>query len=183
MGTKTILAVASASLLAASPFLHLGKKALWIPFWPASKQTVYESSTCAWTGPECPSFEDLHALTDALVNEGPVPPGFTRSRHVAHEIARTTGAIDWLGRHEIQVTVREGAEELDSVRLYLDDDLMSEATRVNGTIVECADEAEATLSFFLPWLPPFTVKLVMQGSDGRDEESSITIGRVSRPSR
>jgi len=96
------------------------------------------------------------------------------------EIARTTGAVDWLDRHEIELTVKAGAERLRSAELFIDDRSMSEATRENGLIVETAGEARAVLRFFLPRLPPYTVKLVLHGADGKDEGSSFSVGRSSR---
>jgi len=57
---------------------------------------------------------------------------------------------------------------------------MSQATRENGLIVETTGEARAVLRFFLPWLPPYTVKLVLHGADGKDEGSSFSVGRSSR---
>jgi hypothetical protein len=81
-----------------------------------------------------------------------------------------------MGRHEIQLRVTDGVGKLAAAKLYLDDDLVGDATLDNGRIVDRGDESEATLEFFLPWIPKFTVTLITNYRDGNMEESSYSIG-------
>jgi hypothetical protein len=150
---------------------------LWIPYWPCSPRTVHESS--GWSAislPENPRLEDLESLNHALACRDPLPPGFSTPSHEKRALARTTGAVDWFGRHEIQLRVTDGLGRLASAKLYLDDALVSEATVENGRIVDRGDESEAALEFFLPWIPHFTVTLITDDWDGKTEESSYSIG-------
>jgi hypothetical protein len=176
----TIAGVGAASLLGALSLASRGTRGLWIPYFPCTPQVVYETSSCGWSGPECPSDDQISALSGVLVHGDPFPPGFTMTYRVERETARTTGAVDWLGRHEIEVTVRASTDALASASLYLDDRLVSEANDENGCVFRYGDDAEAVLSFFVPWVPPYTVELVTRASDGKESKSSIAVGRSSR---
>jgi len=99
--------------------------------------------------------------------------------HARHVVARATGVVDWLGRHEVQVKVTSGVGELASAKLYLGYELVSQATLDGGGIVDRADGSEGTLGFFLPWIPHFTLTLITEDRDGRMEEESLSIGRSS----
>jgi hypothetical protein len=181
MGVKLVLALSVvATPLVVVPFVHLGTKVIWIPFYPCGSRTIDEGSSCGFTGTQSPTDQEMAAMCDALVKGEPPPPGFVMSSF-EHEIARTTGVIDWFGRHEVEVTATAPADRLQSARLYLDDALVSEATHENGGVVESTGEAKAALRFFLPWLAPYTVRLVKVGADGRELESSRTVGHA-RPS-
>jgi hypothetical protein len=150
---------------------------LWIPFWPCSPRTVYGSSWSSRTFSKDATREDIDAFNRAWVCHDPLPSGFVAAGPERREQARTTGAVDWFGRHEIQVRVTAAASELASAKLYLDDDLVGEASLDDGKIVQRGDEAEATLEFFLPWIPQFTLTLITDDLDGRIEESTYSIGR------
>ncbi len=178
MSKKALLFLAP--VLSALPFLPFGTRALWIPYWPCPPKTVYAASWCCFSGLECVELEDLKALNRALARGDPLPPGYSASAHRSHEIARTTGSVDWFGRHEIALVVGDAMENLRSARLYLDDELVDEADWENGQMTDLSDEAQASFRFFLPWRPPFTVKLITENWDGREDESSLTIGHVAR---
>jgi hypothetical protein len=60
--------------------------------------------------------------------------------------------------------------------LYLDDELVDQASWENGKLADQGEDAEASLKFFLPWIQHFEVKLVTEDWDGRTEESSVCIG-------
>ncbi len=149
---------------------------LWIPFWPCSPRTVHEVSLSAVSWPEHPTLDDLDTFSHALVCRDPLPPGFPTPGHEKRELARTTGAVDWMGRHEIRLRVTDGVGKLAAAKLYLDDDLVSEATLEDGRIVDRGEDSEATLEFFLPWVPSFTITLITNDRDGNMEESSFSIG-------
>jgi hypothetical protein len=183
MRTRTIISLAAVPALCTLPFLHLGTRALWIPYWPCPPRTVHETSSCSFAGPECPEIEDVSALNDALFRGDPPPPGFSITGHTKREIARTTGAVDWFGRHEIALSITDGMERLRSARLYLDDELVDEATWENGKLADRAVEAEASLRLFLPWIPYFKVRLVTEDWNGRTEESSFSIGHAPSKSK
>jgi hypothetical protein len=156
---------------------------LWIPFWPCSPRTVHESSWSTCALPENSTLDDLEVFNRAMVCHEPLPPGFPTPGHERRELARTTGAVDWMGRHEIQLRVTDGVGKLASAKLYLDYEIVSEATLDDGRIVDRGDESEATLDLFLPWIPQFTVTLITDDRDGRTEESSLSLGRSSLSSR
>jgi hypothetical protein len=149
---------------------------LWIPFWPCSQRTVHESSSSVCALPVNSTLEDLEVFNRAMVCGDPLPPGFPTPDHARRTLARTTGAVDWMGRHEIQLHVTDGLGRLAAAKLYLDDELVSEATLDNGGIVEHGDESDATLHFFLPWIPRFKVTLVTDDWEGKMEESSFWMG-------
>lgn len=150
---------------------------LWIPFWPCSERTVHDSSSSVCALPENPTLDDLEVLNRALACHDPLPPGFPTPSHERRTLARTTGAVDWMGRHEIELHVTDGLGRLAAAKLYLNDELVGEATLDNGGIVDRGDASEATLTFFLPWIPRFTVTLITDDRDGKMEESSFSIGR------
>jgi hypothetical protein len=154
---------------------------LWIPFWPCSPREVLKWSSCAL--PKNLTLDDLEVFTRAMACHDPLPPGFPAPSHETSDFACTTGAVDWMGRHEIQLRHTNGVGRLASAKLYLDGDLVSEASLDDGTIVDRGDESEATLHFFLPWLPNFTVTLITDDPDGQMEESSFSIGHSSLSSR
>ena len=165
--------------------LGLGFKphGLWIPYWPLPPRTIYDCSSSAFSGPRNPTTEELEAFNRAVTCHDPVPAGFTLSGHARRVLARTTGSVDWLGRHEIQVSVTDGSGRLASARLYLGNELVSEASLEDGRIVDHGDEDEGTLDFFLPWLPHFTVTLITNDQDGQLEEESLTIGSLALESK
>lgn len=150
---------------------------LWIPFWPCSPRTVHESWWSSWALPKNWTLDDMSAFNRAMVCHDPLPPGFPTPDHEQRELARTTGAVDWIGRHEVQLRITDGVGKIAAAKLYIDDDLVSEATLENGRVVDRGDESQATLDFFLPWLPQFTVTLITDDRDGRMAESSFSIGR------
>jgi hypothetical protein len=150
---------------------------LWIPYWPCSERTVHDSTSSACALPENSTLHDLEVLNRAMACHDPLPPGFPTPSHERRTLARTTGAVDWMGRHEIQLHVTDGVGRIAAAKLYLDDELVSEATSDNGGSVDRGDESEATLTFFLPWIPRFTVTLITDDRDGKMEESSFSIGR------
>jgi hypothetical protein len=179
MSMKVILAIAvGIVLLCAAALPHIGTRALWIPYCPCLPQSVYDNAGFAFNGPECPTPEQIRALHEAAAHHGPMPQGFVITGSYSSTSAFTTGLIDWLGRHELELRVRDGVESLQSARLYIGDRIVGEATRENGGIVDDSVDAEAHLKFFLPWLPPYTVRLVKLRADGKESESSITIGRT-----
>jgi hypothetical protein len=165
--------------LCGSPFVRHRHEGALDPYWPCPPRTVYETSFCGFSGPECPETDALSAVNRAITRGDPLPPGFVLTRARQSETARTTGAVDWFGRHELALSVRTGMAELRAARLYLDDELVDEATWENGKLADLGDEAEASLRFFLPWIPCFRVKLVTENWDGRTEESSFSVGRSS----
>ena len=175
MRNRLILSLAAVPALGALPFLHLGTRALWIPYWPCPPRTVYGTSMCCFSGPDCQETDDLSALSGALVRGEPPPPGFSVG-HIRRESASTTGVVDWFGWHELAVSVRDEMEKLRSARLYLDGELVDEASWENGKLADQGEDAEASLKFFLPWIQHFEVKLITEGWDGRTEESSVCIG-------
>jgi hypothetical protein len=161
--------------------LGLGVKphGLWIPYWPLSQRTIYDCSTSSWPGLKNPTPEELAAFNRAIACQNPPPPGFTLDGPPQHVVARTTGVVNWLGRHQVQVKVTNGGRALASAKLYLAYELVSEATLDNGAIVDRAEGSEVTLDLFLPWIPHFTLALITEGRDGKLEESSLSIGRSS----
>jgi hypothetical protein len=182
MGAKALLAVTVvAAPLVVLPFLHLGIKAIWIPFYPCGSRTIHESSSYEFKKPQSATSEETAAFGIALGNGDRLPSGFEVSHH-EHELARTTGVVDWFGRHEVEVTVTAPEDDLRSTRLYIDDDLVSEATPENGDLTHSSGEAKAVMRFFLPWLAPYTVRLVRVDGQGHELDSSVTIGR-SAPAR
>ena len=152
---------------------------LWIPYWPFPARTIYDCSTSTWSGPKNQTMEELRALNHATTCKDPPPPGFTMEGHPRHVVARTTGVVDWLGRHEVQVKVTGSVGELASAKLYLGYELVSQATLDDGGIVDRADGSEATLDFFLPWIPHFTLTLITEDRDGEMEEEWLSIGSSS----
>src|ERR1043165_4567162 len=70
---------------------------LWIPYWPCSERTAYESASCALS--KNATLDDLEALNRAFACHDPLPPGFPTPSHERRTLARTTGAVDWMGRH------------------------------------------------------------------------------------
>jgi hypothetical protein len=181
MRVKLVLALSIVAVpLVVVPFLHLGTTAVFIPFYPCGSRTVDQWGSYSYTAPPSATPEDVGAFHLVMHIGAPIPSGFVVS-HREQEISHTTGVVDWFGRHEVEVNVTASADELQSARLYLDDDLVDEATHENGGVVESSGEAKAVLRFFLPWLPPYTVRLVKVGADGKELESSRTVGRA-RPS-
>jgi hypothetical protein len=150
---------------------------LWIPFWPCSPRTVYGSTWSSRILPKDATREEIEAFNRAWVCHDPLPSGFVAAGPERRTQARTTGEVDWFGRHEIQLRVTAAARELASAKLYLDDELVGEASLDDGKIVQRGDESEATLEFFLPWIPQFTLTLITDDLDGRMEESTYSIGR------
>ena len=173
MDKMRIVKTAFGLLFAAGSVVTLVRQQMWEDCWEPGK-VLYRSQSWSMEVPEGHSDEEMDAVMLAIMNDDPIPPGWSVDMGALIE-GVYTGIHDG-GSHEklVTVTLEDETPDLESAELRLDGELVSRATRDDGSIVDEAGMAIATLPLWLP-MPPFEIELTSWSSDGVESESWLRV--------
>ena len=112
------------------------------------------------------------ALSEALLNGDPLPPGMTAD-HLG-KVTRTITGVVIAGEHDLVITVLDDADDLLVASVSINGQRKATATREDGAIVEKNGKALATMSVLLPALYPYTVEVTWYANNGDVQKSALT---------
>lgn len=110
----------------------------------------------------------------AIANDDPLPAGWRRLDDFGSVEATIDDASELLGgAHRLDVTVRDDADDLELVRLYVSGELVASATRSSGVSVDEDASASATLSVVLESRDRDSWELRWRSSSGVEFSDSV----------
>ncbi len=173
MDKMRIAQTAFGLLFAAGSVVTLVRQQMWEDCWEPG-QVVYRSQSWSMDVPEGHSDEEMDAVMVAIMNDDPIPPGWSVDMGALIE-GMYTGIHDG-DSHEklVTVTLEDESPDLESAELRLDGELVSRATRDDGSIVDEAGMAIATLPLWLP-MPPFELELTHTSASGSPRLSYLRV--------
>ncbi len=135
----------------------------------------------AWTDrefgvliPSSASTDDIGAFAAAVANGSTLPVGFQIADEGVKISATLTGLIiEQTGERQLTVTIYAVSSEIDSAQLLVNGQVAFSASRQNGAVIDRSNHALATMTVFVPALPPYSVQAAWTGVDGAVRSNTL----------